>query len=114
MSVIWFSFYRRLASLCVQLTLQRLSYRLGDSSITDEQLLLRMRCLSSFVKTIMQTRIAISFGCLQMRRDFYLSGATGLSSNAIQQLRHAPAINAATLFPSDLLVSLNSVNYQLL
>ena len=41
-----------------------------DSSITDEQLLLRMRsCLWSFVKTIMQTQVAISFGCLQLRCD---------------------------------------------
>ena len=84
-----------------------------DSSITDEQLLLRMRrCLSSFVKTIMQTQVAISFGCMQLRRDFYLSGAKGLSSDAIQQLRHAPAVDATSLFPRDLLATLNTVNYQ--
>ena len=69
-------------------------------------------CLSSCVKTIMQTQIAISFGCLQLRRDFYLSGTKGLSSDAIQQLRHAPVIDATTLFPRDLLASLNNVNYQ--
>ena len=84
-----------------------------DSSITDEQLLLRMRrCLSSFVKTIMQTQVAVTFGCLQLRRDHYLHAAKGLSADAIQRLRHAPALSATTLFPRDLMATLNDVNYQ--
>ena len=59
-----------------------------DISIADEQLLLKMkRCLSSFVKTIIQTQVALSFGCLQLRRDHYLGGAKALSGHAIQQLR---------------------------
>ena len=68
------------------------------------------RCLSSFVKTIMQTQVTTSFGCLQLRRDFYLSGAKSLSSDAIQQLRHAPAVDATSLFPRDLLATLNIIS----
>ena len=60
----------------------------------------------------MQTQVAISFGCLQLRHDFYLSGTKGISSDAIQQLRHASAVDATTLFPRELLVALNNVNYQ--
>ena len=47
-----------------------------------------------------------------MRRDFYFRGAKGLSSDAIQPLRHAPAVDATSLFPLDLLAALNTVNYQ--
>ena len=60
----------------------------------------------------MQTQLATAFGCLQLRRDHYLSGAKGLSGDAIHQLRHAPALEATKLFPTDLLASINTVNYQ--
>ena len=55
-----------------------------DASLDNIAFYMRTRkCLSSVVKTIMQTQLAITNGCLQLRRDHYLSQVKGLSPDAI-------------------------------
>ena len=55
-------------------------------------------CLSTIVKSVMQTQTSITFGCLQLQHDHYLAHACGLPQDAIQQLRHAPALDPNRLF----------------
>ena len=82
-----------------------------DASLTDIDFHLRTRkCLSSVVKTIMQTQVAIANGCLQLRRDHYLSHAKGLTPDAIARLRHASALEEKRLFPPDLLKEVDENN----
>ena len=75
-----------------------------DVATEDTDLLARMKkCLSSVVKTIMQTQLAVANGCLQMRRDHYLASAKGLSHDMMYKLRHAPALSEKRLFPGSVL-----------
>ena len=81
-----------------------------DASLEDIDLHLRMKkCLSSVVKTFMQTQVAIANGCLQLRRDHYLASAKGLSADAVARLRHAPALEEKKLFPPELLKDVGRV-----
>ena len=69
-----------------------------DTSLYDIEFYLRtQKCLSSVLKTIMQTQIAIANGCLQLRCDHYLSHAKGLSPDAIAGQRHASALEEKRL-----------------
>ena len=82
-----------------------------DASLEDVDLHLRMKkCLSSVVKTFMQTQVAITNGCLQLRRDHYLTSAKGLSADAVARLRHAPALKEKKLFPPELLKDVDELN----
>ena len=75
-----------------------------DVATEDTDLLARMKkCLSSVVKTIMQTQLAVANGCLQMRRDHYLASAKGLSHDMMYKLRHAQALSEKRLFPGSVL-----------
>ena len=58
----------------------------------------------------MQTQVAIANGCLQLRRDHYLSHAKGLTPDAIARLRHASALEEKRLFPPDLLKEVDESN----
>ena len=82
-----------------------------DASLEDVDLHIRMKkCLSSVVKTFMQTQVAIANGCLQLRRDHYLASAKGLSADAVARLRHAPALEEKKLFPPELLKDVDELN----
>ena len=82
-----------------------------DTSLEDVDLHLRMKkCLSSVVKTFMQSQVAIANGCLQLRRDHYLASAKGLSADAVARLRHAPALEEKKLFPPELLKDVDELN----
>ena len=58
----------------------------------------------------MQIQVAFANGCLQLRRDHYLSHAKGLSADAITRPRYAPAIEEKRLFPPDLLKYVDELN----
>ena len=41
------------------------------------------KCLSSVVKTVMLIQVSVAYGCMQLRRHYYLSSAKGSSTDAI-------------------------------
>ena len=82
-----------------------------DASFTDVEFHFRLKkSLSSVVKTVMQTQLAVAYGCMQLRRDHYLAGAKGLSADAVARLRHAPALDTKRLFPSDIMKDVDENN----
>lgn len=83
----------------------------ADEISEDMQLRMR-RSMSRALKTMMQSLVSTLCGMLQMRRDQYLAVARGLTVENIQQLRHAAWAEQPKIFPTELLKSLNDVNYQ--
>ena len=70
------------------------------------------RSLTKAVKAMMQLQVVSTCEFIQGRRDHFLSSVRGLSTDNIQRLRHAPALEDNKLFPTQLLKELNEVNYQ--